>query len=207
MERKRVQVRREEILSVTVAQIEEVGIEALRISDVAARLGVSSALTIYHFQTKDNLIAEAFRYAAERDLLKLARLVRAQKGAVERLLSVLHWYSPTGRAKGWRIWIDGWAAAMRHPALAEVIGDLDRQWKRAVADLIREGVADGTFVVDDPDEAATCITALLDGFAVQNLVHRHGVTRPRVARLLLRQLAWELGVDVEMLRRANTGSS
>lgn len=202
MERKRVQVRREEILSVTVAQIEEVGIEALRIGDVAARLGVSSALTIYHFQTKDNLIAEAFRYAAERDLLKLARLARAQQTTVERLLSVLHWYSPTGRAKGWRIWIDGWAAAMRNPTMAEVFSDLDRRWKGVVADIVREGVADGTFDVDDPERAAMCITALLDGFAVQNLVHRRGVTRPRVAELLRRQLAWELGVDARVLTSA-----
>lgn len=199
MERKRVQLRREEILSVTVAQIEEVGIEALRIGDVAARLGVSSALTIYHFQSKENLIAEAFRYAAERDLLKLSRLTRAQKPTIERLLSVLHWYSPTGRAKGWRLWIDGWAAAMRNPRLAAVISDLDLRWRGAVADLVREGVADGTFVVADPEQAATSITAMLDGFAVQNLVHGRRVSRPRVVELLRRQLAWELGVDARAL--------
>lgn len=195
MARKRVQVRREEILSVTVAQIEQEGIEALRISDVAARLGVSPGLTIYHFQTKDNLIGEAFRYAAERDLLKLRRLMRESKPMTERLMSVLRWYSPTGRAKGWRLWIDGWGAAMHNQTMANVIGDLDVQWKAAVAELIREGVADGTFDVADADDAATRITALLDGFAVQTLVHRRGVTRNRVVELLRRQLAWELGVD------------
>lgn len=203
MARKRVQVRREEILSVTVAQIEQVGIEALRISDVAARLGISPGLTIYHFQTKDNLIAEAFRYAAERDLLKVRRLMSESKPMVERLLNVLRWYSPTGRAKGWRLWIDGWGAAMHHPTMASVIGDLDVRWKQAVAELIREGVTEGTFDVADADDAATRITALLDGFAVQTLVHRRGVTRDRMAELLRRQLAWELGVEEKQLRAAS----
>src|SRR5690606_29143470 len=101
------------------------------------------------------LIAEAFRYAAERDLLKLRRLTRDQKPVTERLLNALRWYSPTGRAKGWRLWIDGWGAAMHNPTMAKVISDLDVRWKEAVAELIREGVAEGSFDVDDADDTAT----------------------------------------------------
>ena len=67
------QLRREEMLSATVRQIQQQGIPALRIADVAAELGVSPALVIYHFQTKENLVAEAFRHAAEHDLLKVSR--------------------------------------------------------------------------------------------------------------------------------------
>ncbi|MEV7254012.1 TetR family transcriptional regulator [Streptomyces cyaneofuscatus] len=46
----------------------------LRISDVAERLPVSPGLVIYHFRTKEALIAEAFACAAERDLAHLQRL-------------------------------------------------------------------------------------------------------------------------------------
>jgi AcrR family transcriptional regulator len=154
VERKRVQLRREEILSATVRQIQGHGIAALRIADVAAVLGVSPALVIYHFQTKENLVAEAFRHAAEHDLLKVNRLVRGSGSVPSRLMSTLGWYAPTGRARGWLLWIDGWATAMRDHTLAEVISDLDEQWRQAIADLISEGVAAGDFTVEDPQEAS-----------------------------------------------------
>jgi AcrR family transcriptional regulator len=196
-----VQLRREEMLSATVRQIQQQGIPALRIADVAAELGVSPALVIYHFQTKENLVAEAFRHAAEHDLLKVSRLVRGTgSGSVpSRLMSTLRWYAPTGRARGWLLWIDGWATAMRDQILAEVISDLDQQWRQAIADLISEGVATGDFVVEDPHEAAGRITALLDGLAVRTLVHGGGLSRPTMLEWLTRQTAWELGTTPEAL--------
>jgi AcrR family transcriptional regulator len=202
VERKRVQLRREEILSATVRQIQGHGIAALRIADVAAVLGVSPALVIYHFQTKENLVAEAFRHAAEHDLLKVNRLVRGSGSVPSRLMSTLGWYAPTGRARGWLLWIDGWATAMRDQSLAEVISDLDEQWRQAIADLISEGVAAGDFKVEDPQEAAGRITALLDGLAVRTLVHGGGLSRPTMLEWLTRQTAWELGIAPEALTRA-----
>jgi AcrR family transcriptional regulator len=204
VERKRVQLRREEILSATVRQIQGHGIAALRIADVAAVLGVSPALVIYHFQTKENLVAEAFRHAAEHDLLKVNRLVRGSGSVPSRLMSTLGWYAPTGRARGWLLWIDGWATAMRDHTLAEVISDLDEQWRQAIADLISEGVAAGDFTVEDPQEAAGRITALLDGLAVRTLVHGGGLSRPMMLEWLTRQTAWELGIAPEALTRATT---
>ena len=204
VERKRVQLRREEILSATVRQIQGHGIAALRIADVAAVLGVSPALVIYHFQTKENLVAEAFRHAAEHDLLKVNRLVRGSGSVPSRLMSTLGWYAPTGRARGWLLWIDGWATAMRDQTLAEVISDLDEQWRQAIAALISEGVAAGDFTVEDPQEAAGRITALLDGLAVRTLVHGGGLSRPMMLEWLTRQTAWELGIAPEALTRATT---
>jgi AcrR family transcriptional regulator len=197
-----VQLRREEILSATVRQIQRQGIPALRIADVAAALGVSPALVIYHFQTKENLVAEAFRHAAERDLLKLRRLVGGSGSAPSRLMSTLRWYAPTGRARGWVLWIDGWATALRDKTLAGVITDLDMQWNQAVADLIGEGVVEGDFVVEDAQEAAARITAMLDGLAVQTLVHGGGLARSRLLDWLTRQTAWELGTTPEVLLAA-----
>ena len=202
VQRKRVQVRREEILSATVRQIQRVGIDSLRIADVAGSLSVSPALLIYHFQTKENLVAAAFRHAAERDLLKMARIVAGSASAPARLMEALRWYAPSGKARGWTLWIDGWSSAMRDAMLAEVISDLDAQWRQSVADLIAEGIEAGDFATDDPMAAATRITALLDGLAVKALVHKRGVSRDLVGDWLLRQVSWELEVAPEVLGRA-----
>uniref|UniRef100_UPI00117ECAA0 helix-turn-helix domain-containing protein n=1 Tax=Streptomyces glaucescens TaxID=1907 RepID=UPI00117ECAA0 len=52
-----VEERRQELLRATVEQIEARGVAAVRISDVASALGVSNALVLYHFSTKEKLVA------------------------------------------------------------------------------------------------------------------------------------------------------
>lgn len=206
MQRKRAQVRRVEILSATVRQIQARGMGALRISDVAASLGVSPALVVYHFETKENLLAEALQHAAERDLLKLRRIVRGSGSATERLMAALHWYAPTGRARGWIIWVDGWAEAMWDGSIAGVLTELQRQWTEAIAGLIDEGVEDGAFEVDDSLDAASRITALLDGLAVRTIVHGGRLRREVLLGWLVRQTAWETGADPDLLAAAQPGS-
>ena len=75
MARRKVEVRREEILAATVAEVQKSGLAHTRVADIATALGVSPALVFYHFDTKDRLLAEAFAYAAERDLVRLAAAV------------------------------------------------------------------------------------------------------------------------------------
>lgn len=68
--------RREELLRAAVEQIEVRGVSAVRIADVAAVLGVSNALVLYHFSSKEKLVAAAFAYAAEADLAHLRKLMK-----------------------------------------------------------------------------------------------------------------------------------
>ena len=49
-----------------------------------------------------------------------------------------------------------------------------------LADQIREGVDAGLFVCDDPEGAAWRLSALLDGLAVQVMVHRN-LTKKQLA--------------------------
>ncbi|WP_138962806.1 TetR/AcrR family transcriptional regulator [Streptomyces sp. YIM 121038] len=191
--------RRVELLSATVGQIEERGVAAVRIADVAAALGVSNALVLYHFSTKDELVAAAFAHAAEGDLARLDQLLRRRTSALRRLRAAVRWYAPTGQAKGWRLWIEGWAAAGREPALREVARDLDRRWKAALAEVVAEGVAAGEFRCPDPMGAALRLTALLDGLAVQ-LTAYGAVSRARARGWADEALARELGLTVADLR-------
>lgn len=187
-------MRREEILSATVEHVQSVGIHALRVSDVADALNVSPALVIYHFRTKENLVTEAFRHAAERDLLRMERIIAGPAPVVDRLMESLRWYAPSGKARGWVLWIDGWSTAIRDESLARAIGELDEQWRRSIGDLIAEGVAAGDFTTEDPMAAAIRITALLDGLAVRSFVHKGGIDRDIVGSWLVRQVEWELGI-------------
>ncbi|WP_199840149.1 TetR/AcrR family transcriptional regulator [Streptomyces viridochromogenes] len=191
--------RREELLRAAVEQIEARGVAAVRIADVASALGVSNALVLYHFATKEKLVAAAFTHAAEGDLARLRRILGRRTTALRRLRAAVRWYAPTGQAKGWRLWIEGWAGALREPALQDVTRDLDRQWKGAIAEVIAEGVAAGEFACPDPTGTALRLTALLDGLAVQLTSYRGAVSRARAQEWVDEALARELGLEREAL--------
>ncbi len=199
--RKDADLRREEILRATVAQIESVGLHALRMSDVARALSVSPALIVYHFQTKETLIAEAFTWAAQQDLDRLEKLIAGLPTALDRLGTALDWYAPTGRAKGWLLWIEGWAAALREPELRQVGREVDLRWKESLIAIIQDGVGTGEFAAADPRGAAWRITALLDGLAVQTIVHRGIQNRDQSAAWAREFVARELAIDPAALAR------
>ncbi|MEV5148763.1 TetR family transcriptional regulator C-terminal domain-containing protein [Streptomyces sp. NPDC052727] len=191
--------RREELLRAAIGQIEARGVAAVRIADVAAALGVSNALVLYHFSTKEKLVAAAFTYAAEDDLARLRKLLGRRTTALRRLRAAVRWYAPTGQAKGWRLWIEGWAVSLREPALREVTRELDKQWKAAIADVIAEGVAAGEFACADPAGTALRLTALLDGLAVQLTSYPGAVPRSRAQEWVDDALARELSLEREAL--------
>ncbi|KUO10019.1 TetR/AcrR family transcriptional regulator [Streptomyces sp. DSM 15324] len=192
--------RREELLRAAIEQIEARGAAAVRIADVAAALGVSNALVLYHFSTKEKLVAAAFARAAEDDLAHLRGLLGRRTTALRRLRAAVRWYAPTGQAKGWRLWIEGWAVSLREPALREVARDLDRAWKAALAEVIAEGVTAGEFGCPDPAATALRLTALLDGLAVQLTSYGGTVSRVRAQEWVEEALARELGTPVEPAR-------
>ncbi|WP_406504534.1 TetR/AcrR family transcriptional regulator [Streptomyces sp. NBC_00212] len=186
--------RREELLRAAVEQIESRGVAAVRIADVAASLGVSNALVLYHFSTKEKLVAAAFAHAAEDDLAQLHKILGRRTSALRRLRAAVRWYAPTGPAKGWRLWIEGWAAALRDPALREVAHGLDQRWKAALTEVMAEGAAAGEFGCADPAGAAWRLTALLDGLAVQMISYPGSLGRTAMLEWADEALARELGV-------------
>ncbi|MFF6832588.1 TetR/AcrR family transcriptional regulator [Streptomyces sp. NPDC012438] len=186
--------RREELLRAAVEQIEARGVAAVRIADVASALGVSNALVLYHFASKEQLLAAAFAHAAEADLAHLRRLLGRRTTAVRRLRAAVRWYAPTGQAKGWRLWIEGWAASLRDPELRRVAASLDQEWKAALTRVIAEGAAAGEFPCPDPAEAAWRLTALLDGLAVQTTAYAGPLSRTAMLRWADAALARELGL-------------
>ena len=186
MKRMNAQARRVEVLAETVKQIREKGMQSVRIADVADAMDVSSALIIYHFETKEKLLIGALTYAAERDLLKLGRIMRGPGSPAELLMAALEWYAPTGQARGWRIWVDAWSAAMRDVALAEVLVDLHTQWNKAISAVIDAGVSEGVFQSSNPLEAATRLTSFLDGLAVRMVVHKELISRADLRHWLVR---------------------
>jgi AcrR family transcriptional regulator len=200
MARRKVEVRREEILRATVDEVTRRGFANTRVADVAAALGISTGLVFYHFESKDALLSAAFAYAAERDLERLDAVARGRGSATRRLARILTMYAPEGGGAGWPLWIDAWATALRSPEMAEASRRLDVRWKDTVAEVIRQGVERGELACADPSGAAWRITAMVDGLAVQSTVHDGVLSRRQVSAWVRTAAAAELGVDPVALR-------
>lgn len=109
MKKPTVAERRAEILETTCEVVIERGFAATRIADVAKRLEVSSSLIHYHFDSKEQLLAEAFEHYARKDVAEMEAEVSSAPSAVAKLDRVLTSYVPEGSDDvEWMLWIDGW---------------------------------------------------------------------------------------------------
>ncbi len=191
-------MRREEILAAAEAEVTKRGFARTRVADVADALGVSTALVFYHFGTKEKLFADALEHAVQRDLERLDAAVAKASDPVDGVRRILALYSPQGNAHGWTVWVDAWAESLREPEMREMSRRLDVRWKDVLADQIVRGNAEGLFECADPEGAAWRLSALLDGLAVQVMVHR-SITKKQLALWVRAAAAHELGVEVSVL--------
>ncbi len=194
-----VDARRDQILTATVELIDRVGLANVRVADVAAQLDVSPALVFYHFGTKDDLLAEAFEHAVERDQVDLTRAVRSPGDATARLRRVLRVFGPAGAATGWRVWIDAWALAQRDLRLRRVLRRQNDRWSEALAQVVTDGIAEGTFTCPNPHSTVIRLSAMFDGLAVATLVYRSS-TRAQMRAWVAEAVAAEVGVPAHLLR-------
>ncbi len=201
MRSQRVELRRAEILAAALGEVSTRGIAALRTGDVAKTLGVSSGLVFYHFDSKEKLIAETFRYAADHDLQELADILRRPDPVAVRLALAVTMYGPSGDAAGWRIWIEGWSEAERNHHLRETIERLNEAWLNGIIGLIHEGVGAGAFEVADPDAVAAHMLALLDGTGVRAALWPTSRRTEALRRNVVTIIQRELGMTDEAARQ------
>jgi AcrR family transcriptional regulator len=163
--------RRAQMLHAALVVISERGYADTRIADVAEHAGVSPALVIYYFKTKDQLLTEAMRYyedswyaAGQR---RLAELYSTAARMEEIVAMCCLTEADPEPGSSWQLWLDFWAQAARNPEVASVRQKSDERWRALIADLVRSGQEAGEFRDVDPAAFAISLTALLDGLTIQ----------------------------------------
>ena len=191
-----VEQRRTEILETTCEVVIARGFAGTRISDVARRLDVSTSLIHYHFDSKEQLLAEAFAHYARKDLAELEAEVEAAPTATLQLDHAIHNYVPEGSDDvEWMLWIDGWGEALRNPMMRKISQELDERSTDLLARVIDFGVERGEFVCSAPRDAAMRLTALVDGLAIQFAAHDGRMDRDDLIIHVRTAAAWEVGID------------
>jgi AcrR family transcriptional regulator len=196
--------RRTQMLTAAIDVIVERGFAETRISDVAERAGVSPALVIYYFKTKNDLLAEAMRWSEDGWYAEMGRRAGALPTAAGRLEEVVAMTClPDGSGapeESWAIWLDLWAQALRDPVVRAVREEFDEHIRETVRAIVRFGVEQGEFVAVDEDDFSIAFSALLDGFAIQIALGDPVVDARRAFDLAMRVAARELGFSWEQRR-------
>ena len=195
MRRQTVDERRAEILETTCEVVIERGFAATRISDVANKLGVSSGLIHYHFENKEQLRAEAFKFAARQDIDRVGSQIADAPTALAKLDRIFRLWAPEQDDYAWMLWIDSWGEALRNESMQEISQELDQQSKAQLETIIRDGVASKEFRCTDPEGSAWRLSALADGLAIQMAAHGGVISRSEHRKHLRTAAIAELGLS------------
>jgi AcrR family transcriptional regulator len=150
----------------------ERGFGETRIADVAKRAGVSSALVIYYFGTRDRLLVDALRHSEESFYEAAEKMLAEVTSLRERLSLLIKWtcvpQTDNEIPGAWGLWFDLWAQAFRHDEVKAGRVELDARWRRMIVDAIKSAEASDELDVEvDARLFALEFSALLDGLSIQ----------------------------------------
>jgi AcrR family transcriptional regulator len=164
---------RKRILDAAWTLIATRGYHQVRVADVAATAGTSSAAVHYHFPGKEALLFEALRHNVELAFDRQSAALADIPDPHARLLRLLDLQMPEGPVlePEWSIWMQVWVEAV----LDAAPGDQERRalyreaqdrWFRTVLMTLTDGAATGVFRPGDQELRARQLTALVDGLGI-----------------------------------------
>jgi AcrR family transcriptional regulator len=158
--------RKRAILEATLRLVADQGAAAVRLRDVARAAGVSVGSLQYYFDSRDQLIREAFDQHA-RDVVNLvARAGDVSAPAPARLAAVIEAavLRPDLRQSA-ALWMEFVTAGLHDDELRALLAEAYEAWRELLAEVVRAGTETGDFRPLLPAETVVaCLVALIDGF-------------------------------------------
>jgi AcrR family transcriptional regulator len=201
--------RREQMLRAALEVIADRGYADTRIADVAERIGISPALVIYYFKTKDQLLTESIRYLDNVWYADGQRRMAELPTAVARIEEIVAMSclpeADTEPRSSWTLWLDFWTLAARNPEVAGLRRKDDERWRDMIGSLVRDGQRAGEFRAVDADNFAILLCSLLDGLAIQIALRDPVVGSERAFEICMRFIADQLGFEWKGSQRTRGG--
>ncbi|WP_319435503.1 TetR/AcrR family transcriptional regulator [Mycobacterium sp. RTGN5] len=200
------EARRIQMLRAAAELICERGFGETRISDVAKRAGVSSALVIYYFGTRDRLLVDALRYSEESFYEAAERMLAEVPSLRDRLSLLIQWTCvPEAENEipgAWGLWFDLWAQAFRHDEVKAGRVELDALWRRMIVDAVESAELESDV---DARMFALEFSALLDGLSIQVALEDPEVDSKVAYDIAMRFAERELNLPPEKRRPVAAG--
>lgn len=156
---------RRAILDAAIALIAEVGWGQVTTRAIAERAGVPHGAVAYHFNGKVELLREAALSATLQALAEPITLARQVGSVAELIQGTLGWFAAGGLTDpSVGLLLEAVREASRDGALREPIAAVLRDYRAALADLVRADQERGAVRREvSPEGTAAVIAALFDG--------------------------------------------
>jgi AcrR family transcriptional regulator len=166
--------RRLSLLKAAFREVAEKGFSDVTLDDIARRAGVSKGVTLYYFDSKDELFLELFGWLIDSIQRRMREAVDAVADPVEkvRALVALIFPSPSKNRAFFRAFVDFCGLAARHESFREVGERFYAGCHDIDAGLVEEGVRLGVFLPRDAREAGSTMRAIFDGLMMQWLMEQ-----------------------------------
>jgi AcrR family transcriptional regulator len=145
------------------------GSHRMSLQDVAEEAGVSKALLLYHFGSKDALLLAAMKWALERTEARIrAELESSQDavGQIEALVDAI-FVEPEANRDFYLFYLDLIEHAGRVPSFGQLSTTLNDIINGLFGEVIAKGEREGVFAVADVGVAARHMRALIEGTFLQ----------------------------------------
>ncbi|MFF4771473.1 TetR/AcrR family transcriptional regulator [Microtetraspora fusca] len=185
--------RQKSILEAATRVIARRGVRGLRVEELSAEAGVSTALLYYHFKDRANLLRRTLEFISDRADRYTGEGVSADdpRAALERTLLQELQDEPDVRENS-TAWGELRASAIFEPELQDQLRASTEQWVRDIAELVeRTRAGSATPVTSHPTDTAERLTALVEGLSERWL--SGSITLERARHLLRDAIAAELG--------------
>ncbi|HEY6051546.1 MAG TPA: TetR/AcrR family transcriptional regulator [Thermoanaerobaculia bacterium] len=166
--------RRKALLKAAFREVAERGFSNVTLDDIAARAGVSKGVTLYYFDSKEDLFRELFSWMIDSIHGRMREAVAAVDDPIEkvRALVSLIFPSPSKNRAFFRAYVDFCGLAARRESFRQI----DERFYVGCAEIdrgiVEEGMRRGAFRIGDPAESASTLRAIFDGLMLQWLAEK-----------------------------------
>jgi AcrR family transcriptional regulator len=150
------------------------GVAQLPLQDVADDAGVSKALLLYYFKTKESLILATLEWVLERVASRIRAEIAPVERAdakVERMIDTI-FIRPDLNRHFYLVYCDMLGQAARSDAFSALATTFHDTVNQMYADVVSTGIKEGAFPPRDPEVAAVSVRALIDGTFLQWIIER-----------------------------------
>ena len=161
--------RRLALLKAAFREVAEKGFSDTTLDDIARRAGVSKGVTLYYFESKDELFRDLFSWLIDSIHERMREAVAREEDPVGkvRALVAMIFPSPSKNRAFFRAFVDFCGLAARHERFRQVNARFYAGCREIDGGIAEEGMRRGVFAVRDPREAGSTMRAIFDGLMMQ----------------------------------------
>ena len=185
--------RRNDLAAAAVAVIARIGVENMRLTDVAREIGATTGMVTHYLGDKDSVLTAALEYVAD-------ELLEGDDNAEDTSLDLL-WESlynalPTSdRSRThWAVWLAFWGRASNNPELAKIHERYNKKFRSSLMRDLNHVLPPSAFLSTTAEEMANAVITVIDGVSLHATIEPLAWPAEKLKRQLTLMLAPILGM-------------